>query len=532
MTDNVKILVSDPLSDEGLKILTDSGIPVDVKPGLNEEELCAIIGDYDGLIIRSGTTVTKKVIDSAKKLRVIGRAGVGVDNIDVPAATDRGILVMNTPSANIVSAAEHSCAMIMALCRRIPFAHESVHKGEWKRSKFTGVELNGKVLGIIGVGRVGGEVAKRLKAFNMTMVGYDPFLPKDVADSIGVKLTTLEEVITTADIMTIHTPLLPDTRNMISLPQFKMMKPSAYLVNVARGGIVNEDDLYTALKEKIIAGAAFDVWCNEPLSDDEKKLLELDNLVTTPHLGASTVEAQERVAVEIAEYVVKYLNDGTIANAINAPRGRLDPELEPFVPLVDRLGIFVHQINGSKPINQIEITYCGEISEKNTKLLTISAVAGILKNIVGGENANLVNAMSIAKGKGINVVESKREDSPVYNSMIELKVTSGKEARSVRGTVFSNIPRLVGIDEYGFEIPFNEDMFYVRYKDTPGMIGAIGSIMGAHGINIGQMTVGRDGPAGTAIMVMSVDQVVTAGIVEEVRKASGFQDARFVDLVD
>ncbi|MCL2318008.1 MAG: phosphoglycerate dehydrogenase, partial [Methanomassiliicoccaceae archaeon] len=294
-----KILVSDPLDKEGLDILKGSGFPVVEKADLTEDQLCAIIGDYDCLIIRSGTKVTRKVIDAGKKLKVIGRAGVGVDNVDIPYATEKGILIMNTPEANNISAAEHSCAMLLALARNIPFAHESMHKGEWKRSKYTGVELNGKVLGIVGVGRVGGEVAKRMKAFNMTLVGYDPYLPKEVADRIGVRLTTFEEVITTADFMTIHTPLLPETKNMISLPQFKMMKPNVRIANVARGGIVNEDDLYTALKEKIIAGAAFDVWCNEPLAQCDMKLLTLDNLVTTPHLGASTVEAQERVAIDV-----------------------------------------------------------------------------------------------------------------------------------------------------------------------------------------------------------------------------------------
>jgi D-3-phosphoglycerate dehydrogenase len=517
----MKILVSDPLSEEGLKILRDSGIPVDVKTGLSEDELCEIIGEYDGLIIRSGTTVTKKILDAARGLRVVGRAGVGVDNVDVPAATEKGILVMNTPAANIISAAEHSCAMILSLCRNIPFAHESLHRGEWKRSKFTGVELNGKTLGIIGVGRVGGEVAKRLRGFNMTMVGYDPFLPKEVADSIGVRLTDLEEVLRISDVMTIHTPLLPETRNMISIPQFKMMKPGALLVNVARGGIVNEDDLYTALKEKVIAGAAFDVWCSEPLCEAEKKLLELDNLVTTPHLGASTVEAQERVAVEIAEQVIRYLKEGSIAGAINAPRGKLDPDTAPFAPLAENLGVFAHQINGNRPINSMEITYCGELADKNTKMLTISALTGILRNVVGSENVNAINAQSIAKGKGIAVTESKREDSPVYSSTIELKIASGKDSYVLRGTVFANIPRLVGLDEYSFEIPMEQDMLYVRYKDAPGVIGAVGKILGDSGINIGQMTVGRDGPAGTAIMVMGIDQAITPELLERVRAASG-----------
>ena len=526
----MKLLVSDPLSEEGLKILTASGIPVDVRPGLKEDELCAIIGEYDGLIIRSGTTVTKKVIDSGKKLRVIGRAGVGVDNIDVPAATAKGILVMNTPSANIISAAEHSCAMIMALVRNIPMAHASMHAGEWKRSKYTGIELNGKTLGIIGVGRVGGEVAKRLKHFNMTLIGYDPYLPKEVADEIGVRLTDLDDVITHADIMTIHTPLLPETRGMISMTQFKKMKPTAMLVNVARGGIVNEKDLYDALKNKVIAGAAFDVWENEPLSDDEKKLLELDNLVTTPHLGASTYEAQERVSIEVAEAAIKFLNDGIITNAINAPRGQLDPEIAPFVTLAEYLGIIAQQLNGSKPVELLEITCCGELAKKDTRRIGISAIIGVLQNIIG-EKANMINAGSIAKGKGIVVKEAKSDDSKVYDSTLSVKVTSGKKSSEVRGTVFANIPRLVGVNDYSFEIPIQNNIFVARYKDKPGIIGAVGKILGDNGVNIGQMTVGRDAPNGTAIMVLSVDHPVSKEIEEKVDAATGFEKSKFISLL-
>ena len=283
-----KILVSDKLDKAGLDILEASGLPVVMKPGMTEDELCAEIVDYDALIIRSGTKVTRKVIDAAKKLRLIGRAGVGVDNVDIPYATEKGILIMNTPSANTLSAAEHTCAMILAMARNIPQAHQSMHEGKWDRSKFTGVELNGKTLGIIGTGRVGLEVARRLKAFNMTMVASDPFPPKqEVLDEIGIKLLpNADEVVKVSDFITIHSPLLPSTKDMISDAQFKMMKPSCRIANVARGGIVNEDALYRALKDNVIAGAAFDVWCNEPLSDDEKKLLELPNLVTTPHLGA------------------------------------------------------------------------------------------------------------------------------------------------------------------------------------------------------------------------------------------------------
>jgi len=521
-----KILVSDPLDAEGLEILKKSGFPVDEVSGLTEDELCAKIGDYDALIIRSGTKVTKKVIDAGKKLRVIGRAGVGVDNIDVPYATDKGILVMNTPSANILSAAEHSCAMLLAVARNIPFAHESMHKGEWKRSKYTGVELNGKTLGIIGVGRVGGEVAKRMKAFNMTMIGYDPFLPKEVADSLGVRLTTLEEVIKNADFMTIHTPLLPETRNMISLPQFKMMKPTARIANVARGGIVNEDDLYTALKEKIIAGAAFDVWCNEPLTDDEKKLLELDNLVTTPHLGASTVEAQERVAIEVAEHAVMYLKDGIVSNAINAPRGSLDSETEPFMPLVKNMGAIIQQIVGNHPLNKLEISYCGNLAKKQTKLLTVTTVIGYLEGVIG--TANMINAMPVAKSKGIEIFESTKDDAKDYASLVEMKFTYEGKSRSIRGTVIGGKPKILGMDDYVTDISLANRMIILTYKDTPGVIGAVGNAIGEEGINIAHMAVGRSN--GKATMFLTIDGDVPEDVVKKVGEKVGVEEIHYVKL--
>ena len=526
----MKILVSDPLSEEGLTILRESGIPVDVKPGLTEDELCAIVGDYDGLVIRSGTKVTAKVLDAASKgkLRVVGRAGVGVDNVDIPVATDKGILVMNTPSANILSAAEHTCAMIMAAARHIPQAHLSMHNGEWKRSKFTGIELNGKTLGIIGVGRVGGEVARRLKHFNMKLVGYDPYLPPEVAEDIGVKLTDLEEVITTADIMTIHTPLLPDTRNMISMPQFKKMKPSAILVNVARGGIVNEDDLYTALKEKVIAGAAFDVWCNEPLSDDEKKLLELDNLITTPHLGASTAEAQERVAVEIAQSVIKYLRDGELVNAINAPRGKLDPATAEFLPVAEKLGAMISQLNGKKPIEQLEVSFNGDLADKDTRMLSLYIQMGILKNIVGEANTNLVNVAALAKQKGIILKETKNASERIYDSTIGVRIETKGDVFDLLGTVVAHSPRLVGINGFRFEIPMSGGMLLARYKDTPGTIGAIGKLLGDNGINIAMMSVGRDAPRGNAVMALSVDDPISDELLKKVDSASGFSDSKYV----
>ncbi len=524
-----KILVSDKLSKDGLDILEASGIPVVMKPGMTEDELCKEIADYDALIIRSGTKVTKKVIDAAKKLRVIGRAGVGVDNVDIPYATEKGILIMNTPTANILSAAEHTCAMILSMARNIPFAHSSMHEGKWDRSKFTGVELNGKVLGIIGVGRVGGEVAKRLKPFNMTMIGYDPFLPKEVADEIGVRLTTLEEVISVADFMTIHTPLLPSTRNMISLEQFKMMKPTARLANVARGGIVNEEDLYTALHDHIIAGAAFDVWCNEPLTDEEKKLLELDNLVTTPHLGASTVEAQERVAVDIAHSAVKYLKDGIITNAINAPRGKLTPETAPYVPLAESMGAFVHQINGSRPLAEMEVIYYGGLAAMDSKILTVSAVKGLIKGIVGVDGANIINALPVAKSKGIDVKESKTDKATNYANMIEVRIKAEGTESAIRGTVFGEEPRIVNYDGYAFNVPLAGKMLFITYKDETGIVGKVGGVLGAENIDIQQMAVSVKKDSDRAMMVLIVGKTIGADLVSKISAAVG-GEAKFVEL--
>ena len=526
----MKILVSDPLSEEGLKILNGAGIPVDVRPGLKEDALCEIIGGYDGLMIRSGTTVTRNVIDAGKKLVFIGRAGVGVDNIDVPYATERGILVMNTPSANIISAAEHSLAMIMSLARKIPNAHASVHEGKWERGKFTGIELFGKTLGIIGVGRVGGEIARRAKSFEMKLIGYDPYLPQEVADSLGVRLTTLDEVLRESDIMTVHTPLLPETKNLISEAQFEMMKPNALLVNVARGGIVNEDDLYKALKSKRIAGAAFDVFVDEPLKSG-CNLLELDNLIMTPHLGASTKEAQEKVSVELAETVVRFLKEGLISNAINAPRGQLDPELVPYVELAERLGICAHQLNGQKPINEVEITFAGDLSSRNTKMVSMNVLIGILKKIVG-DNVNMVNVSSIAKGKGIKVTESKIGDSEEYNNILTVSVVSGTARRTVRGTSIANRPRLIGIDEHDFEIVLEDDIIVAVYKDAPGVIGRVGKILGENGINIGNMTVGRDENREHAIMLVGVDQFVAPEIVKEIADIPDFKETKLIDLVE
>lgn len=526
----MKLLVTDPLSEEGLKLLTESGIPVDVRPGLSEDELCQIIDAYDGVIIRSGTTITAKVIDAGKNLKVIGRAGVGVDNVDVPHATRKGILVMNTPSANIISAAEHSLAMMMSLARNVVWAHNSVHSGKWERGKFTGMELFGKTLGILGVGRVGGEVAKRAKSFNMKLLGYDPYLPADIAENLGVKLTTVEEIITQADIITIHAPLTPATKDMIGAEQFEKMKPHALLINVARGGIVNEEALFEALSKKRIAGAAFDVFVQEPLPADSP-LMTLPNLITTPHLGASTKEAQEKVSVEMAEHVIMFMRDGIISNAINAPRGQLQPEVAPYVKLAETLASFAHQALGERPVDKIEIKVHGDISAFDTRMVTVSAVIGLMSNIMG-EATNIINAESLAKSKGISIVETKTDCCSHYNNMVSVKLTSGKETKELRGTVFpTDKPRIVGMDEFVIELPLDSNFFMAVYKDGPGVIGRIGRILGENGINIAQMSVGREGPDGNALMLMGVDHLVSDAVLKQIKESGPFVTTRFIRLL-
>ncbi len=525
-----KILVSDKLDKAGLDILEASGLPVVMKPGMTEDELCAEIVDYDALIIRSGTKVTKKVIDAAKKLRLIGRAGVGVDNVDIPYATEKGILIMNTPSANTLSAAEHTCAMILAMARNVPQAHQSMHEGKWDRSKFTGVELNGKTLGIIGTGRVGLEVARRLKAFNMTMVASDPFPPKqEVLDEIGIKLLpNADEVVKVADFITIHSPLLPSTKDMISDAQFKMMKPTCRIANVARGGIVNEDALYRALKDNVIAGAAFDVWCNEPLSEEEKKLLELPNLVTTPHLGASTKEAQLRVAVDIANSAVKYLKDGIITNAINAPRGKLTPETEPFVPLAEGLGVFANHLNNGKNVTNFEVVVNGDMANGDTNLLRVYAVRGFIRDMVGMDNANLVNAEPVAKAKGIEIKDSKNPGSVNYSNILEIKTVADGKTETVSGTVFGEEPRLVGYNGYSFNVPLGDDILFLNYPDKTGVVGAVGTVLGKAGIDIKQMAVSVNG-TGKALMILIVGKEPSDATVRELATAVD-GTAKFVNV--
>ncbi|MFA5062722.1 MAG: phosphoglycerate dehydrogenase [Candidatus Omnitrophota bacterium] len=515
----IKILVSDALSDEGLKILKDvKEFQTDIKTELKPDGLKEIIKDYDALLVRSATKVTKDIIDAASKLKVIGRAGVGLDNVDLAAATQKGIIVMNTPAGNTISTAEHAFSMILALSRNIPQATASTKKGEWKRSKFMGVELYAKTLGIVGFGRIGKEVAKRAISFGMSVLVYDPFLSKEIAESLGIKVVELNELLQSSDYITVHTPLTEETRHMISQPQFEIMKKGARVINCARGGIIDEQALIAAIKEGKIAGAAFDVFEKEPVAPDNE-LLKLDNVIVTPHLGASTEEAQVNVAIEVAEIVRDALLGKGIRNAANYPC--LEPEackvLNPHIVLAEKLGLFLAQLVEGR-FQELDISYSGEISAYDLSPLTMSVCKGLLFPILK-ETVNFVNAVSLAKERGIKVKEGKASKEEEFVNLIKLALKTDKETRVIWGTLSGNKQaRIVKIDEYYVELYPTGEMIYIENWDRPGLIGSLGTVLGKHGVNIAAMTFGRDKPAGKAISVLSVDSPVSAELAGKIKK--------------
>ena len=515
----IKILVSDVLSEEGLKVFKESKeLTVDVKTDLKPDALKDIIKDYDGLVVRSATKVTKDVIQAATKLKVIGRAGVGLDNVDLEAATQKGIIVMNTPAGNTISTAEHTFSMILALSRNIPQANASTKKGEWKRSKFMGVELYGKVLGIVGFGRIGSEVAKRALSFGMKILAYDPFLSAEVAESIGVEIAELKEVLQKADYITVHTPLTDETRHMISDKEFALMKKGVRIINCARGGIIDEVALVKAIKEQKVAGAAMDVFEKEPLSADDE-LLKLDNVVITPHLGASTEEAQVNVAIEVAEIVRDALLGKGIRNAANYPclEAEVCKILNPYINLGEKLGMFAAQLVEGR-FQELVINYSGEITKYDLSPVTMALAKGVLEPILK-ETVNFVNAVSLLKERGIKLRESKSAQEGEFVNLIQLEIKTDKEVKKVFGTLSSNKqPRIVKIDDYYLELYPIGEMVFIRNRDKPGLIGSLGTLMGKNGINIAAMTFGRDQQGGKAISVLNVDSQVGQDIQDKIRE--------------
>lgn len=525
----MKVLVSDNLSSKGIEILKKAGLEVDVKTGLRPEELKSIIGQYNAIIIRSATKLTADIIEAAKNLKVIGRAGSGLDNVDKATASKKGIVVMNTPGGNTITTAEHTLALMFAIARKIPQANASMAKGQWEKKKFMGVELFNKTVGIIGLGNIGGEVAKRALGLGMNVIAFDPFLSEEKAKSLGVKKVELSELFKNSDFITIHTPLTNETKNLINKDTIKMMKNGVYIINCARGGIVNEKDLFDALEVGKVAGAALDVFEKEP--PENNPLVGHEKVVCTPHLGASTQEAQENVAIAIAEQIVDYLVHGVIRNAVNFPSIPADQAaiLQPYINLAEKIGSFSSQIFEGG-ITEITLEYKGEASELNVAPLTIAAIKGLLTPILE-ETVNFVNAPFIAKERGIEVKESKSTEAGDYQSAIIMKIKSPKRELSVTGTLFSRKdPRIVKIDDFTVEIVPEGHMLFMYNIDKPGVIGNIGTVLGKNNINIARMHFGREKAGGKAISVVNIDSPVSEKVLAEIKKLPNILDVKVINL--
>jgi len=521
-----KVLISDALSPAAVQIFKDRGIEVDFQPALgkDKEKLAAAVGNYDGLAIRSATKVTGKVLEWAKNLKVIGRAGIGVDNVDIPAATARGIIVMNTPFGNSITTAEHAISLMLALARQIPEADASTRAGKWEKNKFMGVEIFGKTLGVIGCGNIGSIVADRALGLKMKVIAYDPYLSADRAADLGAEKVDLEELLKRADFITLHTPLTDKTRNIINADAIKAMKKGVRIVNCARGGLVDEAALYEALKSGQVAGAAFDVFVTEPAT--ENPLFSLPNVVCTPHVGASTSEAQENVALQIAEQMSDYLLRGAITNAINFPSISAEeaPKLKPFIALAEKLGSFAGQLTETG-VSKAQLTYEGAVAQMNTKALTSAALAGLLRPMLG--DVNVVSAPVVAKERGIVVEEVTREMPEDYESLITVTVTTERQSRHVSGTVFADgRPRIVNIKGIRMDAEFGPSMIYITNLDKPGFIGKFSSTLGEAGINIATFHVGREAPGGNAVALIEIDGELPEPVLAKVRALPQVQQAK------
>jgi len=521
-----KVLISDALSDAAVQIFKDRGIEVDFQPNLgsDKEKLAALIGGFDGLAIRSATRVTAKLLEQAKNLKVVGRAGIGVDNVDIPAATAKGVIVMNTPFGNSITTAEHAITMMLALAREIPQADASTQAGKWEKNRFMGVEITAKTLGVIGCGNIGSIVVDRAHGLRMKVIAYDPFLSAERARDLGVEKVELEELFRRADFITLHTPLTEKTKNIIDAKSIATMKKGARIINCARGGLVDEAALRQALDSGHVAGAAFDVFVEEPAKANP--LFGHPNVVCTPHLGASTAEAQENVALQVAEQMSDYLLTGAITNAINFPSISAEeaPKLKPFVALAEKLGSFAGQLTESG-VNKVQLTYEGAVAQMNTKALTSAALSGLLRPMLG--DVNVVSAPVVAKERGIVIEETTREAAGDYESLITVTVVTDRQSRHVSGTVFADgRPRIVNIKGIRMDAEFGQSMIYITNLDKPGFIGKFSSTMGDAGINIATFHVGRDVPGGNAVALIEIDGELPSDVLARVRALPQVQQAK------
>lgn len=491
------------MAPRAAEIFKERGIDVDVKTGMSPDELKACIGEYHGLAIRSSTKVTPDILQSASNLKVIGRAGIGVDNIDQTAATQNGVIVMNTPFGNSTTTAEHTIAMMMSLARTIPQAHASTKAGKWEKSKFMGIELTGKTLGVIGCGNIGAIVIDRARGLKMKIVGFDPFLTDDRAAEMGIEKVDLDALYARADFITLHVPKNDKTANMINVEAFSKMKNGVRIMNVARGGLINETDLLEALDSGKVAGAALDVYAVEPAT--ENPLFDHDNVICTPHLGASTAEAQDNVAIQVAEQISDYLLDGAVTNALNMPSISAEdaPKLKPYIKLAEQMGLLMGQINDSA-IQSITIDYMGNVSTLNTKPLSSIAIASLFKPTMG-DNVNMVNAPAVAKDRGIDITTSFNEQAPDLQTAIRITVKTENRTKTVTGTIFGQKARIVNIDNVPVEVALSPSMLFIRNTDEPGLIGSVGTALGSADVNIGNFHLGRIDGTDEAVALVSID---------------------------
>ncbi len=521
-----KVLVSDKLSETAVEIFRSNGIEVDFRPeiGKDKVELLKIIADYDGLAIRSATKATEKLLANAPRLRVIGRAGIGVDNVDLAAASRRGVIVMNTPFGNSITTAEHAVTMMMAVARQIPAANDSTQAGKWEKSRFMGTEVTGKTLGLIGCGNIGSIVADRAIGLRMKVLAYDPFLSEERAEKLGVTKVELAELLPRADFITLHVPLTDKTRMIIDERAIAAMKPGVRIINCARGGLVDEKALAAALKSGQVAGAGFDVFEVEPATDSP--LFGLANVVVTPHLGAATTEAQENVALQVAEQMSDYLINGAVTNAINMPSITAEeaPILAPFIKLATHLGSFVGQMT-DEPIKAVNILYDGEVAGMNTEALNSACIAGLMA--ISNPEVNMVSAPVVARERGVRISTTTQAKSGVFDSYIKLTVVTDGLERSIAGTVFSDKkPRFIQIKDINIDAEIGHHMLYTTNKDVPGIIGALGSTLGESGVNIANFTLGREAIGGDAIALLYVDQPVSRAVIAALAATGKFDQIR------
>lgn len=524
-----RVLVSDPIAAEGVRKL-EEGAEVVVRTGMKPSELIEIIPDFEALVVRSETRVTAEVLQAARHLRIVARAGVGVDNIDVASATERGILVVNSPEGNTIAAAEHTLALLLALSRNIPAAHASLSRGEWARSRFVGVEVYGKTLGIIGLGKIGREVARRARGFEMQVLAVDPFLSPDQAERLGIQLSEMDDLLSRSDYISVHVPLTKETRGLLNRERFATMKPGVRIINCARGGIVDEADLAAALHEGVVAGAAIDVFEQEPINPDSP-LLRAPNVVLTPHLGASTREAQIGVALDVAEQVLDVLNNRTARSAVNLPfvKPEVMAQLQPFLYLAEKMGRF-HQQLADGPINAVDVIYRGDLADMEVSPISRALLKGLLEPLLS-DTVTYVNAPLLAESRGVRVTESKTPHCEDYTHLIEVTVRTTKGSVTTTGALFGKRDvRIVGVDGYRVDVEPRGYAIVSRHIDTPGIVGRVGTALGEAGVNIAGMHLGRSEPGKQAVMILNVDSAVPDPLLERIAGMEGMCNARLVEF--